>query len=66
VVRSGALTPALSHRATGQTIKNATTLPFFFYLPQSLNPTNTNTNHNGRSIADRGISYIVDISTTLI
>ncbi|MGS6467838.1 hypothetical protein ACVGW6_05300, partial [Enterobacter intestinihominis] len=65
VVRSGGLTPALSHRVTGQKLKKATTLPFWFYLRVILNATNSKTTHNGSSIGEMGISSMVDISTSI-
>ncbi|MGS6342569.1 hypothetical protein, partial [Enterobacter intestinihominis] len=45
VVRSGGLTPAHSPTVRGQTLKNATRLPFLFFLRDILKPTKTNTNH---------------------
>ena len=65
VVRSGALTPALSHRERVQILKTATRLPFCFYLRESLNAINRNTTHTGSSIADRRISSMVHISTRI-
>ncbi|MGS6439357.1 hypothetical protein ACVGXX_04775, partial [Enterobacter intestinihominis] len=49
--RSGGLTPALSHTDRGPKKKNATTLPFFFYLTHFLNAKKTNNTPNGTNIA---------------
>ncbi|MGS6450261.1 hypothetical protein, partial [Enterobacter intestinihominis] len=64
VVRSGALTPALSHTAWGETLKNATRVAFLFYLCVFLNAKNTKNTHTRTSIADTRKSSKVHIIKT--